>query len=334
MGGCQVNILCNQEIKSKLETQILLNNINNKNIINKGNKNSFIEDAGVSNEEIKIRLPIRSFSTAKIKSRNINKRLNDENINGNIIPIRKSFNLTTAYKTPKTPSIQQNFNTINNNFKINSKKINKIEINNFGINNLNNNTINKFEKKDKNKNHLYLNSLISNNVNNTNEKIIKKNHNNIKEYNNKQNLQNFDNNIINNSNNEIKKRNKNFSYENLQIEDIIPEEKIHTKNNYEVVFRGNLLLINNNGEIKNQMLFCVMSRINLKFYKNITFFLKMKKPLFIINLKLIKNIHIIKDESLGLCFSLIDKYIFTLDNKEQLFKWIVVLNYFSIKLRE
>ena len=120
----------------------------------------------------------------------------------------------------------------------------------------------------------------------------------------------------------------------MQIEDIISEEKIHTKNNYEVVFRGNLLLINDNGEIKSQSLFCVMSRINLKIYKNITLFLKMKKPLLIINLRSIKNIHIIKDPIHGLCFSLLDKYIFTSKNKDQVFKWIVVLNYFSSKLKE
>ena len=332
MGGCQVNIPCNQEIKTRIETQILLNNFNNKDIINKSYKNSFVEDPGVSNEEIKIKLPIRSFSTTKITSKKRNKQLNDESINKNIIPIkRKSFNLTTAYKTP---SIQHNENNLNDNPKLNSKKINKIEINNFGINNLNNNiiTIKKFDKN-QNQNQIMLNSLISNKKK-VNEELIKNNLNNIKDYNNKKKLKNIDNNIINNSNNETKKVNKNFSFENLKIEDIISEDKIHTKNNHEVVFRGKLLLINNNGQIKNEMLYCVMSRINLKLYKNIHFFLKMKKPLLIINLRLIENIHIIKDESLGLCFSLLDKYIFTLENKEQLFKWIVVLNYFSIKLRE
>ena len=60
----------------------------------------------------------------------------------------------------------------------------------------------------------------------------------------------------------------------------------------------------------------------------------MKKPLLIINLRSIKNIHIIKDPIHGLCFSLLDKYIFTSKNKDQVFKWIVVLNYFSSKLKE
>ena len=137
-----------------------------------------------------------------------------------------------------------------------------------------------------------------------------------------------------NDESENKKNNNKFSYENLQIEDIISEEKIHTKNNHEVVFRGNLLLINDNGENKNETLFCVMSRINLKIYKDINCFLKMKKPLLIINLRLIKNIHIIKNHSFGICFSLLDKYIFSSKNQEQLFKWIVVLNYFSSKLKE
>ena len=134
------------------------------------------------------------------------------------------------------------------------------------------------------------------------------------------------------NNNIINKENKNITFENLQIEEIISEEKIHTKNNHEVVFRGNLLLISKTGDFEKMVIYCVMSRINLKLYKNINFFLKMKKPLFIIDLKLAKNIQIIKDNELGLCFSLLDKYIFNSQNKEQLFKWIVILNYFSNKL--
>ena len=134
------------------------------------------------------------------------------------------------------------------------------------------------------------------------------------------------------NNNIINKENKNITFENLQIEEIISEEKIHTKNNHEVVFRGNLLLISKTGDFEKMVMYCVMSRIKLKLYKNINFFLKMKKPLFIIDLKLAKNIQIIKDNELGLCFSLLDKYIFNSQNKEQLFKWIVILNYFSNKL--
>lgn len=126
--------------------------------------------------------------------------------------------------------------------------------------------------------------------------------------------------------------NKIITYESLQIEEIISEEKIHTKNNHEIVFRGNLLLISKTGDFENMEIYCVMSRINLKLYKNINFFLKMKKPLFIVDLRLAKNIQIIKDEKLGLCFSLLDKYIFNSENKELIFKWIVILNYFSNKL--
>ena len=80
----------------------------------------------------------------------------------------------------------------------------------------------------------------------------------------------------------INKENKNITFENLQIKEIISEEKIHTKNNHEVVFRGNLLLISKTGDFEKMVIYCVMSRINLKLYKNINFFLKMKKPLFII----------------------------------------------------
>ena len=160
------------------------------------------------------------------------------------------------------------------------------------------------------------------------------NSNEIKEENKKENNNNEivnENNLKNNNANNLE--NKNLIYENLQIEEIISEEKIHTKNNHEVVFRGNLLLLSKTGEFEKMIIYCVMSRINLKLYKNINFFLKMKKPLFIIDLKLAKNIQIIKDNELGLCFSLLDKYIFNSQNKEQLFKWIVILNYFSNKLQ-
>ena len=95
------------------------------------------------------------------------------------------------------------------------------------------------------------------------------------------------------NNNIINKESKNISFENLQIQEIISEEKIHTKNNHEVVFRGNLLLISKTGDFEKMVMYCVMSRIKLKLYKDINFFLKMKKPLFIIDLKLAKNIQII-----------------------------------------
>ena len=329
MGGCQTNIPCTQEIKPKIERQTFVNDINVKDIVVKDKKKAVVEEQGISNENIKISLPMRSNTSTKISSRNLKKnKFSDESLSNIVKPAkRKSFNLTTANKTPSTPP---NNNNSNDNFILNSKKgnkINKIEINNFGINNLNNNiiTAKKIERKKEDKNQIMLNSLISNNPNDKNDK------NNINKI---QNNNIFLRNIDNNAEYEIKNNNNNFSYENLQIEDIISEEKIHTKNNNEVVFRGNLLLINDNGEIKNQSLFCVMSRINLKLYKNITLFLKMKKPLLIINLRSIKNIHIIKDPIYGLCFSLLDKYIFTSKNKDQVFKWIVVLNYFSSKLKE
>ena len=326
MGGCQTNIPCTQEIKPKIERQTFVNDINVKDIVVKDKKKAVVEEQGISNENIKISLPMRSFSSTKISSRNLKKnKFSDESLSNIAKPAkRKSFNLTTANKTPSTPP---NNNNSNDNFILNSKKmnkINKIEINNFGINNLNKNiiTAKKIERKKEDKNQIMLNSLISNNPNDKNNMNKIPNNNII--------LRNIDN----NAEYDIKNNNNNFSYENLQIEDIISEEKIHTKNNYEVVFRGNLLLINDNGEIKSQSLFCVMSRINLKLYKNITLFLKMKKPLLIINLRSIKNIHIIKDPIHGLCFSLLDKYIFTSKNKDQVFKWIVVLNYFSSKLKE
>ena len=168
--------------------------------------------------------------------------------------------------------------------------------------------------------------ISNNNINN----IKLENNEEIKE--NSSNLKNEEDNLKNSNQNNNNNENKNLSYENLQIEEIISEEKIHTKNNHEVVFMGNLLLINKSKEFEKENIYCVMSRINLKLYKNINSFLKMKKPILIIELKMAKNIQIIKDNELGVCFSLLDKYIFNSQNKEQLFKWIVILNYFSNKL--
>ena len=325
MGGCQQNIPCTQEIKSKFEAQTFLNNIKKKDVIIQNNKKNFLEDPKVSSEEIKITMPVRSFSSTKISSRNLrNKRFGNEIINKIINPIkRKSFNLTTAYKTPTTP--HNNDNSKDNLYSKKGNRINLIEINNFGINNINHLiSAKKIERKNiSNKNQEMLNSLIS---------ISDKINNNIN--NNVANKRNIEKNLEINKENKPKKENQDFSYENFQIEDIISEEKIHTKFNHEIVFKGNLLLVNNNDKIKTQIVFCSMTRINLKIYKNINFFLRMKKPLFVINLHFIKNIQIIKDESLGICFSILDKYIFCSDSKEQLFKWIVVLNYFSCKLKE
>ena len=168
--------------------------------------------------------------------------------------------------------------------------------------------------------------ISNNNIN----KIKSENNEEIKE--NSVNLKNEEDNLKNSNQNNNNNENKNLSYENLQIEEIISEEKIHTKNNHEVVFMGNLLLINKSKEFEKENIYCVMSRINLKLYININSFLKMKKPILIIELKMAKNIQIIKDNELGVCFSLLDKYIFNSQNKEQLFKWIVILNYFSSKL--
>lgn len=185
------------------------------------------------------------------------------------------------------------------------------------------------------------------------QKLPSQSNNKIEDINNKDikddNGHNLDNNKINNSYDKIEdcqknkaiisnyisiknKENQNNSYENLKIEEIISEEKIHTKNNHEVVFRGNLLLLSRNKDFEKMIVYCVMSRINIKLYKNINSFLKMKKPLFIIDLKKSKNMELIKDDELGLCFSLLDKYIFNSQNPEQLFKWIVIINYFSNKL--
>ena len=224
MGGCHINNPCANEIKSNNSSPIIINNSSISQ-----------EDPKVSNEEVKIILPVSPSS--KVSNNNINKNKQDD------------------------------------------------------------------------------------------KEIIKENVGNLKNEINRLNF--FEDNLINNNKNNIE--NKNYSYENLQIEEIITEEKIHTKNNHEVVFMGNLLLINKTKELEKENIYCVMSRINLKLYKSINSFLKMKKPILIIELKNARNIQITKDSELGLCFS-IDKYLFNSENKEQLFKWFVVLNYFSSKL--
>ena len=287
MGSCQTNSQCTREIKT--------NNKLTDNEINIKEEKEIIEDAKISNEEIKIVIPLRSFSLTKKKE---NKEENNNN-RKNMIK-RKSFALSTANKTPNnTINIKQSgeYNEINNN------KMNNI----------------------------LLKSLISNNTNNdinNNKKLLRNIDNNIKNE-----EQEEEENLNKNKHNNKDKNCKNCKYENLQIEDIIPEYKIHTKNNNEIVFRGNLLLIKSDGEIKNKNLYCILSRINLKLYEDINSFIKMKKPIIIIKLKLIKDIHIIKDEHYGLCFSLLNNFIFHSQNKEQLFKWTVVLNYFSSKLQ-
>ena len=138
-----------------------------------------------------------------------------------------------------------------------------------------------------------------------------------------------------NSQNNIRINNKNNkkSYENYDISDIIPENKIHTTNNIEVVFRGYLILRRKKENQCNENLFGVLTKIKLKLYKNILNFLAMKKPEFIINLQKVKNVNITQEKNTNdLCLA-IDEYVFKINNQETLFKWFVVLNYFSNKFR-
>ena len=133
MGGCHINNPCANEIKSNNSSPIIINNSSISQ-----------EDPKVSNEEVKIILPVSPSS--KVSNNNINKNKQDD------------------------------------------------------------------------------------------KEIIKENVGNLKNEINRLNF--FEDNLINNNKNNIE--NKNYSYENLQIEEIISEEKIHTKNNHEVVFMGNL----------------------------------------------------------------------------------------------
>ena len=138
---------------------------------------------------------------------------------------------------------------------------------------------------------------------------------------------------VNQNNIKDNNENKKKSYANYDISDIISEKKIHTTNNIEVVFRGYLILRRNKENNCNENLFGVLTKIKLKLYKNIQNFLAMKKPEFIIKLQTVKNVNITQDKDKNdLCLT-IDDYVFKIDNQETLFKWFVVLNYFTNKFR-
>ena len=80
----------------------------------KTKKKAIVEEQGISNENIKISLSMRSNISTKIS------KFSDESLDNIVKPVkRKSFNLTTDNKTQST---LPNNNNSNDNFILNSKK--------------------------------------------------------------------------------------------------------------------------------------------------------------------------------------------------------------------
>ena len=132
--------------------------------------------------------------------------------------------------------------------------------------------------------------------------------------------------------NENVKENKKEKKEDdiLSVNSIIPEQKLHSKNNNEIMFIGDLQNNENKNEISS---FATLTRLKLNFYKDKAQFISMKRPIYSLNLNQMLNADLIKnnDNKLLLCITLLEneeKKIFETKTKELLFKWLCVLNYF------
>ena len=164
----------------------------------------------------------------------------------------------------------------------------------------------------------------------------------------KENQNNKENNIeINNEisieiNREIEKETKqnkeidiydekeNKENDSLSVNSIIPDQKLHSKNNNEIMFFGDLKNFENKNVISS---FATLTRLKLSFYIDKSQFISMKKPISSLNLNQILNADIMKDceNKLFLCLNLIEneeKKLFQTKSKQLLFKWLCVLNYF------
>lgn len=138
-------------------------------------------------------------------------------------------------------------------------------------------------------------------------------------------------------------RKTNSVYLNIEIDQIIPEQKLHTKNDNEILFIGELELINS-CKNANSFLFCSLTRMSFSMYENKLLFISMKKANQVIPLENITTVDLGKcnDEmffvinysnvlsSQDTTFGL-STLKFKTKNREMLFKWVVVLNYFVQK---
>ena len=168
----------------------------------------------------------------------------------------------------------------------------------------------------------------------TNEKLEKKSI----EENSLKTKQNTDRKKENEKENFLQQNEKKEFYENIidkiSVNNIIPEQKLHSKNNNEIMFIGELEKIEGCVIVP---LFSTLTRQKFNFYENKSQFIAMKKPNSFIELKKIKNADLIKGNNnpqLLLCIIMIEnneKKIFQTKTKELLFKWLCVLNYFIYK---
>ena len=124
--------------------------------------------------------------------------------------------------------------------------------------------------------------------------------------------------------------NENKENDILSVNSIIPEQKLHSKNNNEIMFLGDLKNFEDKKLISS---FATLTRLKLSFYSDKSEFIAMKKPISSLFLNQILNADIMKDceNKLFLCIKLIEneeKKLFQTKSKQFLFKWLCVLNYF------
>ena len=165
----------------------------------------------------------------------------------------------------------------------------------------------KKENKNNKVNNIEINNEISIEINREIEKEAKQN----KEINNYIDKENIENDI-------------------LSVNSIIPEQKLHSKNNNEIMFLGDLKNFEDKKLISS---FATLTRLKLSFYSDKSEFIAMKKPISSLFLNQILNADIMKDceNKLFLCIKLIEneeKKLFQTKSKQFLFKWLCVLNYF------
>ena len=123
---------------------------------------------------------------------------------------------------------------------------------------------------------------------------------------------------------------ENIENDILSVNSIIPEQKLHSKNNNEIMFLGDLKNFEDKTLISS---FATLTRLKLSFYSDKSEFIAMKKPISSLFLNQILNADIMKDceNKLFLCIKLIEneeKKLFQTKSKQFLFKWLCVLNYF------
>ena len=125
----------------------------------------------------------------------------------------------------------------------------------------------------------------------------------------------------------------------IDIDQIIPEKKLHTKNDKELLYMGELY-------VDSSIFFCALTGESFSIYEQKSQFISMKKPQQLIQLENIISVDLSKDKNeMFFVMNYITAANSTLDssghqegslkvkakNKESLFKWIVVLNFFVQK---